>query len=58
MENDHTWECPMGVLDLLPFLGGGAVHHECRQCGMNLQGERHACPTCGGDVATYEVRDG
>lgn len=52
------FECLMGVLDFVPFLGGGTVHHECRHCGTNLQHKRPACPTCGGDVATYEVMDG
>ncbi len=48
----------MSVLDLLPFVGGAVVHHECRDCGTNLQRERPACPACGGDVVTHQIKAG
>jgi ribosomal protein L37E len=57
----------MGVRDYLPVLADGGVgstdaadgradeqtHHECRDCGRNLDGDEPACPECGGTVVTY-----
>jgi rubrerythrin len=54
----------MGVRDYITVLadGGGGVttdsdgqriHHECRDCGKNLDGDDDACPNCGGAVVLY-----
>lgn len=46
----------MGVRDvLLATDGGQRVHHECRDCGANLDDSVDQCPECGGEVASYDL---
>lgn len=30
-------------------------HHECRDCGANVRSETDECPSCGGEIATYNL---
>lgn len=48
----------MGVRDHLPISTGGGsddTHHECRDCGRNLDADADSCPACGGNVAVYRL---
>jgi rubrerythrin len=48
----------MGVSDYLPGLGTrdtSFVYRECRSCGMSLEEDHDQCPSCDGEVVTYEL---
>jgi ribosomal protein L37E len=49
----------MGVRDHLPISTDGGTdddtHHECRDCGRNLEADTESCPACGGGVAVYRL---
>lgn len=48
----------MDVTDHIRRIADGGeqqIHRECRECGMNLEPGREACPGCGGEVAVYEI---
>jgi rubrerythrin len=43
----------MGIRDY--FAGADRLHHECRECGRNVESDRECCPVCGGRIATYDL---
>lgn len=47
----------MGLLGLIADGGSveSRVHHECRDCGTNLDAADAPCPACGGSVSTYRL---
>jgi len=48
----------MGVRDYLPGIandGTPGVHYECRDCGTNVDDDRESCPTCNGEVVSFQL---
>jgi len=45
----------MGISDLFAARERRNVHHECRECGKNLEPTTDQCPTCGGGVSRYDI---